>query len=83
MDNTIDVNEIMKELEQKLKQGLSEKRLTITDISKLIGEYTDKAKEKVMKDAGNIITQESSDDLKDTCKDCGGRFKKTKKRGNR
>jgi len=79
MNNRIDVNEIMKELEEKIKSGLSEKRLTLTDISILIGEHIGKAKEKILKDTGELIGEEVPSSNEDTCSDCGGRLKKTKK----
>jgi len=78
MNDKIDVSEIMRELEEKLKNGLSQKQLDITDISKLIGEHIDKAKGKILKDTSDLIKEESEPCSNETCKDCGGRLKKTK-----
>jgi len=79
MNDKIDVNEIMKALEEKIKKGLAEKRLTVTDISLLIGEHIEKAKEKILEDTSTIIDNESKPCIKTTCKDCGKPLKKTKK----
>lgn len=79
MNDKIDVSEIMKELEEKLKKGLADKKLDITDISQLIGEHLDKAKEKVLQDTGELIKEEVKPSDDETCKDCGGHLKKTKK----
>lgn len=79
MNNEINVSEIMKSLEEKIKKGLSEKHLTVTDISLLIGEHIEKAKEKILEDTSNIISNESSPSNESNCKDCGKPLKKTKK----
>ena len=79
MDNKINVNEIMKELENKLEKGLSEKQLTVTDISILIGEHLEKAKEKILQDTGKLINEKTPSNHENTCKECGGPLKKTKK----
>jgi len=79
MNDKIDVSEIMKALEEKIKKGLAEKRLTVTDISLLIGEHMEQAKEKILKDTSTIIDNESKPCNGTTCKDCGKPLKKTKK----
>jgi len=79
LDNKIDINEIMMELEKKLEKGLSEKQLTVTDISILIGEHLEKAKEKVLQDTGKLIKEKTPLNDKNTCNECGGPLKKTKK----
>ncbi len=78
MDNRINVNEIMKELEEKIVQGLSEKSLTVTDISMLIGEYTDKAKQKVLEDTSEILNTDVKPSDRTSCKECGKPLKKQK-----
>jgi hypothetical protein len=80
MNNKIDVSDIMKELEEKMRKGLSEGTLDVTGISKLIGEHLEKAKEKVLEDASNVIKSEVKPDTKKECKKCGNSLKKTKKR---
>lgn len=79
MTDKIDVSEIMKALDEKIKKGLAEKRLTVTDISLLIGEHLEKAKEKILEDTGNIVGKESKSSDECNCKDCGNPLKKTKK----
>ena len=79
MNDKIDVSEIMKELDEKIKKGLAEKRLTVTDISLLIGEHLEKAKEKILEDTGDIVGKEITPSNENNCKDCGKRLKKTKK----
>lgn len=79
MNNRINVNEIMKELEEKIVQGLSEKSLTVTDISILIGEYTEKAKQKVLEDTSEILNTDVKPSDNTSCKECGKPLKKTKK----
>lgn len=79
MNNKIDVNDIMKELEEKIKLGLSEKKLNMTNISMLISEHLEKAKEKVLQDAGDIISNEAVSDNQTNCTKCGKGLKKTKK----
>lgn len=79
MSDKIDVNEIMNELEKKLRKGLSEKQLTVTDISMLVGEYLEKAKEKILEGTGEIINEELPQSVDDTCDNCGKPLKKTKK----
>ena len=79
MNGKIDVSEIMKVLEEKIKKGLAEKRLTVTDISILIGEHIEKAKEKILEDTSNLIDNASTPCNKNICKDCGKPLKKTKK----
>lgn len=74
----IDVNEIMKELGEKIKLGLAEKRLTVTDISILIGEHLEKTKAKILEDTDKIIKGELEHSNECRCKDCGGLLKKTK-----
>lgn len=82
MKDKIDVNEIMKELEEKLRKGLSDNKLDATGISRLIGEHLEKAKEKVLQDASELINEEAKPCENDICKDCGGHLKKTKKGTN-
>jgi hypothetical protein len=79
MSDKIDVNAIMKELEEKLRKGLSDKKLDATGISQLIGEHLEKAKEKVLQDASELINEEVKPCKNEKCKDCGGGLKKTKK----
>lgn len=79
MNNEIDVNEIMKILDQKIKTGLAEKRLTVTDISIMIGKHIEKAKEKILEDAGEIISEKTTPSNDEVCKECGKPLKKTKK----
>lgn len=79
MNDKIDVSEIMKALDKKIKKGLAEKRLTVTDISLLIGEHLEKAKEKILEDTGKIVGNESKSSNEKNCNDCGKRLKKTKK----
>lgn len=79
MNDKIDVSEIMKALEEKIKKGLAEKRLTVTDISLLIGEHIEKAKEKILEDTSDIIDNESTPCNESNCNDCGKPLKKTKK----
>lgn len=79
MSNKIDVNTIMKELEEKLRKGLSDKKLDATGISRLIGEHLEKVKEKVLQDTSEMINEEVKPCENEKCKDCGGRLKKTKK----
>lgn len=79
MNDKIDVNEIMKELEEKLRKGLSDNKLDATGISRLIGEHLEKAKEKVLQDASELINAEAKPCKNEICKDCGGSLKKTKK----
>jgi len=78
MNNRINVNEIMKELEDKIVQGLSEKSLTVTDISMLIGQYTEKATQKVLEDTSEILNTEVKPSDKTSCKECGKPLKKQK-----
>jgi hypothetical protein len=73
-----DLGEISKELEDKIKTGLQNKQLNLTDISLLISEHISKVKEKVLKDAGELISTELQPDDQAQCKDCGGLLKKTK-----
>ena len=79
MNDKIDVSGIMEALDEKIKKGLAEKRLTVTDISLLIGEHLGKAKEKILEDAGTIIGKETKPSNESKCKDCGKPLKKTKK----
>jgi hypothetical protein len=79
LDNKIDINEIMMELEKKIEKGLSEKQLTVTDISILIGEHLEKAKEKVLHDTGKLIKDKIPLNDENTCCECGRPLKKTKK----
>jgi len=79
MNNQIDVSEIMKELEEKIKKGLADKTLDMTGISRLIGEHLEKAKEKVIKDTGEVIDSVVEPCSAESCKDCGTPLKKTKK----
>ncbi len=79
MSDKIDVNAIMKELEEKIKRGLSDKKLDATGISQLIGEHLEKAKEKIMQDASELINEETKPSDNEICKDCGGKLKKQKK----
>lgn len=79
MENSIDVSEIMKELDEKIKKGLAEKSITVTDISRMIGEHIEKAKGKIVSDATEIIKNNTEVTLEEKCKDCGGKLKKTKK----
>ena len=79
MNDKIDVSEIMKELDEKIKKGLAEKRLTVTDISLLIGEHLEKAKEKILEDTSDIVSKEITPSNESNCKNCGKRLKKTKK----
>jgi hypothetical protein len=82
MSDKIDVNAIMKELEEKLRKGLSDNKLDATGISQLIGEHLEKAKEKVLQDASELINKEVKPCEDEKCKDCGGSLKKTKKETN-
>jgi len=82
MNDKIDVSEIMKELEEKLRKGLSDNKLDATGISQLIGEHLEKAKEKILHDASELVNKESKPSENEICKDCGGRLKKTKKGTN-
>lgn len=77
MNNKIDVNDIMKNLEEKIKKGLEEKSMDLTDISILINKHIEKAKEKILTDTSNILTETKGEN--DICKECGGTLKKTKK----
>ena len=79
MNDKIDVNAIMKELEEKLRKGLSENKLDATGISRLIGEHLEKAKEKVLQDTSELISAETKPCENEICKDCGDHLKKTKK----
>lgn len=79
MSDKIDVSEIMKALDEKIKKGLAEKRLTVTDISLLIGEHIEKAKEKILEDTSGIIDNKIMPCNETNCKDCGKPLKKTKK----
>lgn len=79
MNNEIDINEIMKTLEDKIKKGLAEKSLTVSDISLLIGEHIEKAKEKILADTSNIIENGNKQCNENNCKDCGKPLKKTRK----
>jgi len=79
MNKKIDVNEIIKELDEKIKKGLAEKSLTVTDISIMLGEHLEKAKEKIINDAGEIIGENKCLISENNCKECGGILKKTKK----
>lgn len=83
MNNKINVNDIMKELEEKIRTGLSEKQLDITGISQLIGEHLEKAKEKILNDASEVIKEEVKPCNSETCNDCGKKLKKTKKETNK
>lgn len=83
MNNKIDVNSIMKELEEKLRNGLKDNKLDATGISQLIGEHLEKAKEKVLQDTSEMITEEVKPSENEKCKDCGGNLKKTKRKSNR
>lgn len=78
MNNKIDVTEITKSLEDRLKEGLNSKSLDITDISILIGQHLEQIKEKILKDSGVLISNELNDNKQDVCKDCGSSLKKTK-----
>ena len=78
MNNIIDINEIMRDLEEKIKKGLSEKSLDITGISKLIGEHLEKAKDKVLQNAGDIISNEVIPSTQTDCKKCKNKLKKQK-----
>lgn len=80
MNKKIDLSEIAKELDDKVKRGIDEGRLDITDISRLIGEHIEKAKEKIMKDVGEIASERVRPEESDICQKCGGALKKTKKR---
>lgn len=82
MSDKIDVSRIMKELEEKLKNGLNDRKLNITDISLLIGEHLERAKEKVLKDVSELIKEELGPDDNERCKDCEGHLKKTEKETN-
>lgn len=79
MNEKIDVSEIMKELEEKLKNGIKEKKLDITGISRLLSEHMEKAKEKILLDAGELINEEIEPFENKKCPDCGKDLKKTKK----
>jgi hypothetical protein len=79
MSEKIDVSEIMKELEDKIKKGLAEKKLDMTGISRLITEHVEKAKEKILQDAGELISGEMEPGENEKCMDCGRDLKKTKK----
>lgn len=79
MSDKIDVNAIMEGLDEKIRKGLSEKQLTVTDISLLIGEHLEKAKKKILEDTGAIISEELPQSVGDTCDGCGRPLKKTKK----
>lgn len=83
MNNKIDVSVIMRELEEKLKKGLSGRTLNATDISRLIGEHLDKVKEKVMQDTSELINEEAKPSENESCMDCGSKLKKTKKETSR
>lgn len=76
----IDVNSIMKELEEKLSKGLSDGTLDATGISRLIGEHLEKTKEKVIKDTRELIREEAKPSENESCKDCGSKLKKQKNR---
>jgi hypothetical protein len=80
MNSKIDVSVIMKELEDKIRIGLSDKTIDITGISKLIGEHIEKAKEKILLDASNVIKSEVKPDTQNNCKKCGKGLKKTKRK---
>jgi len=82
MSDKINVNAIMKELEEKLRKGLSEGTLDATGISRLIGEHLEKTKDKVIKDTHELIREEAKPCENESCKDCGGKLKKTKKGTN-
>jgi hypothetical protein len=83
MNNKIDVSVIMRELEEKLKKGLSDRTLNATDISRLIGEHLDKVKEKVMQDTSELINEEAKPSENESCMDCGSKLKKTKNETSR
>jgi len=83
MNNKIDVTAIMKELEGKIQEGLSKKKLTLTDISLLMTEHIEKAKAKIVEDVGNIVQDEVPPDDKDNCEVCNKPLKKTKKKINK
>lgn len=82
MNDKIDVSEIMKDLEEKLKKGLKEKTLDMTGISRLLSEHVEKAKEKILHDAGVLVSEELEDCKNEKCPDCGKDLKKTKKETN-
>lgn len=82
MDKKINVDEIMSELEDKIKNGLEKKQLDVTGISQLIGEHLGRTKEKIMKDVSSIVEEKTPPSEDEKCKECGGTLKKTKKRTN-
>lgn len=82
MMSDIDVTEIMKHLEEKLKKGLDDETLNITDISRLIGKHLEEAQEKIVKDTADIVNSKMKSDDSELCKNCGETLKKTKKETN-
>lgn len=82
MNEKIDVSEIMKDLEEKLKTGIKDKKLDITGISRLLSEHVEKAKEKILHDAGELINEETEQYEDEKCPDCGKDLKKTKNETN-
>ena len=67
MSDKINVNAIMKELEEKLRKGLSEGTLDATGISRLIGEHLEKTKDKVIKDTHELIREEAKPYENESC----------------
>lgn len=73
------IEEITKEFEKKLREGLSKNQITVTDISMMITDSLESIKDSLVETASEIIKDEEKDLSEEQCPDCGRDLKKTKK----
>jgi len=78
----IDVNDILKHLEERISEGLENKEISLTDISLLMSSAVEDVKKKITSDIEEIVKDKAKDDSVKTCEDCGEPLKKTIKKTN-
>lgn len=79
--NENSIAKVLEEYEKELSEGLRERKLTIDDIEKMLGQRLSDIRDALMTKTGEIMARESKDDA-ECCEECGKTLKKTKKEGS-
>ena len=76
----IDVNDILKLLEEKITEGLQSEDFSLTDISLLMSSAVADVRKKITSDVEGIIKERTQHTSAKVCENCGEALKKTIKK---